>query len=63
MVTLNPRNKPHVILEKAGCLKNIIQERYKETAIKSLKNECFKKYLFQVLTPRKRSLYSNYPHN
>lgn len=63
MVTLNPRNKPIVILEKAGVIKNIMQERLIETAIKRLKNECFKKYLFQVLTPRKRSLYSNYPHN
>jgi len=27
MVTLNPRNKPIVILEKAGGLKNIMQER------------------------------------
>lgn len=36
MVTLNPRNKPQVILEKAGSLKNIMHERYKETAIKRL---------------------------
>jgi hypothetical protein len=27
MVTLNPRNKPNVILEKAGVIKNIMQER------------------------------------
>jgi len=41
MVTLNSRNKPSVNLEKAGSLKNIMQESYKETSIKRLKNECF----------------------
>lgn len=53
MVTLNPRNKPDVNLEKVRTLKIIMQESNKETSIKSLKNEWFKKYLFQVLTPRK----------
>jgi len=34
-----------------------------ETAVKQLENECFKKYLFKVLTPPLGSLYSSYPHN